>query len=91
MNPNDLSALKAAFSGLGRTFERVSGFSDSVARLETGFDEVNPQDLLKAAAAHATASAALAGLVRQLVTRETGVVSDTAPSIGPDRESEEQR
>jgi hypothetical protein len=91
MNPNDLTALKAAFNGLVDTYRRLDGFSDPVARLEAGFNGVDPQDLLKAAAGHATAAAALAGFVRQLVARETGQVVDTAASTGPDRESEEQR
>jgi hypothetical protein len=91
MNPNDLTALKAAFNGLTSTFQRLDGFSQPVARLESGFNGVDPQDLLKAAAGHATAAAALAGFVRQLVARETGLVADTSPSVGPDKESEEQR
>jgi hypothetical protein len=91
MNPNDLTALKAAFNGLTETFQRLNGFSDPVARLESDFDGVNPQDLHRAAAGHAIAAAALAGFVRQLVARETGQAVDTSPSVGPDRESEEQR
>jgi hypothetical protein len=91
MNPNDLTALKAAFNGLVDTYRRLDGFSQPVARLESGFNGVDPQDLLKAAAGHATAAAALAGFVRQLVARETGQTADTASSIGPDKESEEQR
>lgn len=91
MNPNDLAALKASFNGLTDTFQRLAGFSEPVARLESGFNGVNPQDLLKAAAGHAIAAAALAGFVRQLVARETGQPPDTSPSVGPDKESEEQR
>jgi hypothetical protein len=91
MNPNDLSALKAAFNGLVNTYRRLDGFSEPVSRLESGFNGLDPQDLLKAAAGHATAAAALAGFVRHLVTRETGQVVDASPSVGPDKESEEQR
>jgi hypothetical protein len=91
MNPNDLAALKAAFNALGATFQRVSGFSEQVTRLESGFDGIDQQDLLKAAAAHATAAAALAGFVRRLVERGTGAASERVSSFGPDRESEEQR
>lgn len=91
MNPSDLAALKAAFNGLGATFQRISGFREPVARLESDFDGVDREDLLKAAAAHATAAAALAGFVRRLVERETGGASRDASSFGPDRESEEQR
>lgn len=91
MNPNDLAALKAAFNGVVDTFRRLDGFSDPVARLQSGLNGVNHQDLLKAAAGHATAAAALAGFVRQLVAREMGQPLDTSPSIGPDRESDEHR
>ena len=89
MNPSDLAALKAAFNGLGATFQRISGFSEPIARLESDFDGVDQQDLLKAAAAHATAATALAGFVRRLVQGGTG--SEGVSSFGPDRESEEQR
>jgi hypothetical protein len=91
MNPSDLAALKAAFNGLGATFQRISGFGESVARLESDFDGVDQEDLLKAAAAHATAAAALAAFLRRLVRRETGSAGESVPSVGPDRESEEQR
>ena len=91
MHPNDLASLKAAFHGLDQTFERVRRFSGPVAALQSGFDGVDPHDLLKAAAAHAIAAAALAGLVRQLVARETGAVPEAVLSFGPDKESEEQR
>jgi hypothetical protein len=91
MNANDLTALKAAFSGLSATFQRLDGFSEPVARLESDFDGVDPQELLKAAAGHAIAAAALAGFVRRLVARETGQAVDPSSSIGPDKESEEQR
>jgi len=91
MNPNDLTALKAAFNGLVDSFRRVDGFAEQVARLQSDFDGVDPRELLNAAAGHATAAAALAGFVRQLVARETGQAVDTAPSTGPDKESEEQR
>jgi len=91
MNPNDLTALKAAFNGVVESYRRVDGFTEPVARLESDFDGVDSRDLLNAAAGHATAAAALAGFVRQLVARETGQVADTAPSTGPDKESEEQR
>jgi hypothetical protein len=91
MNPNDLTALKAAFNGLTETFQRLNGFSEPVARLESNFDGVNPQDLHKAAAGHAISAAALAGFLRLLVARETGQAPDTSASIGPDQESEEQR
>jgi hypothetical protein len=91
MNSNDVTALKAAFNGLVDSYRRVDGFGGQVSRLETGFNGIDPQDLLKAAAGHATAAAALAGFVRQLVARETGQVADTSPSVGPDKESEEQR
>lgn len=92
MNANDLAALKAAFNGLASTFQRLDGFSEPVSRLESGFNGVDPQDLLKAAAGHATAAAALAGFVRHLVARETGQAVDaSASSTGTDKESEEQR
>ena len=91
MTPNDLSALKAAFAGVDQSFERLRGFDKPVAELTTELAGVDPQDLLKAAAGHALAATALAGFVRHLVARETGVVVDTSASIGPDRESEEQR
>jgi hypothetical protein len=91
MNPSDLAALKAAFSGLAATFQRISRFSEPVARLESDFDGVDRDDLLKAAAAHATAAAALAGFVRRLVHPEMGAPVESVSSIGPDRESEEQR
>jgi hypothetical protein len=91
MNPNDLAALKAAFNGVGQTFRRVSGYTESVARLESGFDGIDPKDLMHAAAAHAMAAAALAGFIRQLLEREGGATPDTSVSTGPDRESEEQR
>jgi hypothetical protein len=91
MNSNDLTALKAALNGLVETYRRLDGFSEPVARLESGFDDVDPRELLKAAAGHATAAAALADFVRHLVARETGQAVDVSPSIGPDKESEEQR
>jgi hypothetical protein len=91
MNPNDLTALKAAFNGLVDSYRRLDGFSGPVSRLESGFNGVDPRDLLKAAAGHATAAAALAGFVRHLVAREMGQAVDASPSIGPDKESEEQR
>jgi hypothetical protein len=91
MNPNDLTALKAAFNGLVDTYRRLDRFSEPVLRLQAGFNGLDPQDLLKAAAGHATAAAALAGFVRHLVAHETGQVPDASSSIGPDKESEEQR
>jgi hypothetical protein len=91
MNPNDLTALKTAFNGLVNTYKRLDGYSEPVSRLESGFNGVDPQGLLKAAAGHATAAAALAGFVRHLVERETGKAADTSSSTGPDKESEEQR
>lgn len=92
MNANDLTALKAAFNGLVNSYRRLDGFSESVARLESGFNGVDPHDLFKAAAGHATAAAALAGFMRHLIARETGQIIDTsASSTGPDKESEEQR
>ena len=91
MNSNDLSALKAAFSGLSASFQRLDGFSEPVKRLESDFNGVDPQELLKAAAGHAIAAAALAGFVRRLVAGETDQVVDASSSIGPDKESEEQR
>jgi len=91
MNPSDLAALKAAFNGLTATFQRISRFGEPVARLESDLDGIDRQDLLRAAAAHATAAAALAGFVRRLVQSETGAAPESVSSIGPDRESEEQR
>jgi len=91
MNPNDFSALKAAFSGLTATFQRLDGFSERLKRLESDFNGVDPQELLKAAAGHAIAAAALAGFVRRLVAGQTGQAVDASSSIGPDKESEEQR
>ena len=91
MNTNESSALKAAFSGLSTSFQRLDGFSEPVKRLETDFNGVDPQELLKAAAGHAIAAAALAGFVRRLVAGGTGQVGDASSSIGPDKESEEQR
>jgi len=90
MNPSDVAALKAAFNGLGATFQRISRFSEPIARLEADVDGVDQKDLLKAAAAHATAAAALAGFVRRLVEGEAGAPEGVS-SFGPDRESEEQR
>jgi hypothetical protein len=92
MTPNDLTALKAAMNGVTQSFDRLRGFEQPIAGLTSGFDGLDPQDLHKAAAGHAIAAAALAGFVSQLVMRETGQAPDTsAASVGPDRESEEQR
>lgn len=91
MNSNDLTALKAAFNGLVESYHRLDGFSEPVKRLESDFNGVDPQELLKVAAGHAIAAAALAGFVRRLVARETGQAVDASSSIGPDKESEEQR
>jgi hypothetical protein len=91
MTDNDLSALKAAFAGVDRSFERLRELAGPVASLDSDFSGVDPQDLLKAAAGHALAASSLAGFVRHLVARETGIVADTSSSIGPDRESEEHR
>ena len=73
-NPNETAALKASFRGALTTADALHGMEERVGRL--GEAEEIPGDLLeeltRATAAHAIASAALRGLVETILARRGG-------------------
>jgi hypothetical protein len=67
---NEISALKASFRGALHTAALLAEFKNRIEALDQG--EIDTSDLDKLArvtAAHATASAALRGLVNTMLTR----------------------
>jgi hypothetical protein len=70
-DPNEVSALKAAFRGALSTTESLSALKDRIESLDPGADvsETDLQELARLAAAHAIASAALRGLVSTMLAR----------------------
>jgi hypothetical protein len=63
-------ALRAALEGAAAACERLAALRDQAARLEPGVADDGARVVLRAAAAHAVAAGALAGLLRRLFAPE---------------------
>ncbi|HXH05659.1 MAG TPA: hypothetical protein VNI83_03615 [Vicinamibacterales bacterium] len=76
-------ALRAALEGAAATCERLAALRDRAARLEPGTADDDARTVLRAAAAHAVAAGALAGLLRRLFAPEAvSVEAELTDSAG---------
>jgi hypothetical protein len=73
-DPNEISALKASYRGALQTAQALADLSSRIEALSPPSDigQADLDDLSRATAAHAIASAALRGLVNTMLARRGG-------------------
>ena len=75
-DPNEIAALKASFRGAMSTADTLAALKERIESLDAHADATaaDLEELARASAAHALASAALRGLVNTMLARR-GVVA----------------